>query len=695
MFKEKIKLFFLFVLICGLTAGCSVEEPVLPSWAVPVTVPLSKDTLLFRDEIADGSTIVDIGDTLFINIDREFESENVSDDDLTLSGRDTSISVMLEEISLDSIGTQSADLIEMADILPEFSSYVGETVTVPETTVTSDPIMAGSDDFSSAVINHCNIRICVYNDMPFTIGPNSYSPDGMGIQVSDSTGTFVSALNLEDDIEPGGVACVEELITPGDSWIRAPLWLEYSIPVSGDTTFYMTQDILDSSSCRLEVTLLDLDVKEIIGKVPSQIVTREYSLAIGEGDRIIEGNISSGAMSFDFINQVPLGSNLDMRLPDLKKPDDSSYSKSLVLDPDGTDSFAENLSGHRILNSESPGSPLDSMQIEVEIVTGESSSFVHLRDTDSVSVSVHTDLFKFASLEGYLSEDSFEIGPFEENDVADYQDISGSFNFQQALLRVRFQNDLNIENLDLSLRITGYHNEFDEGITDSANVVINMPVEIGDNIFLISDHSVVDLLNIYPTDIVYSGELIYSGYSSVSVGDQVSGDYSFSTPLEIEIEDPDPVEFDSDTLSMDDIGETFRDGAGDEFQSAVLRACIENRSFLGGTVRFFVSRDISATEEEFYDTTNYSVDSLGFTKPIVFDAAPANPVNGFVETPVVSDVVFSLNSNELSVFKDPPVRTGFQLILQNTEGRVIVRGSDFIRLSGEVEFEFFIHDDEE
>ena len=70
---RKIESVFLFILMGALFANCSIEEPVLPSWMVPLSIPIASDTLLFQNEIANGNSIITSGDTLCINIEGNFE----------------------------------------------------------------------------------------------------------------------------------------------------------------------------------------------------------------------------------------------------------------------------------------------------------------------------------------------------------------------------------------------------------------------------------------------------------------------------------------------------------------------------------------------------------------------------------------------------------------------------------------------
>jgi hypothetical protein len=689
-----IKLTISLIFTVFLLLSCSLQEPVMPSWRVPTVIPLGTERFTFEEEITDSTSVITRDDTLYIDIHGDPQTHYITENDLSIPGKDTTVSIEIGKISLDSIRTQCGDSIILHDILPELYYYTGESVTVPETTLTSYPLTVESEDFRGAIIDKCDVRICVYNNLPLTLGPNRLSPEGMDIDVYDSTGTHITHVNISENIPSGEHRCRIKSIIPGELWIRAPLELEYNLPVSEDTTFVLTEEILDNSSCLIEITLLDLDIREITGRISPQVITRNISIAVAGGNRIISGTIHSGAMDIDFDNQLTLGAGLDISMPDLYSPEGIPTSEYITLAPSGKTSVSRSLRDNTITNSGSPGNPLDSLTVQIRAETEQTEEFVNIEDSDNILVAVHIEEIKFSGLEGYLAPHSLQIGPFQENNIVDYHGLSGGLNFRHGQLMFILWNELNIENLELDINMTGYNRGDGGTILDSATVEINdYPVSTGRDTVLLSDGQVVDMFNIYPTDIVCSGTLDYWGYSSANSGDMINYSYSLTTPFEIEIPDMAIIEFEPDTLRENDVDETFREAAGEDIKSALINTRIINHSPLGGELFLTVSAYPLQTvmshnngdSKKNLESTKYE-----FTKSIEMPSASVDPVTGFVEDAAVSEVSLTLSGDELSIFKNIPVFTCFKLILEKTEGKIVIRGSDYIEFSGEVEVEILI-----
>ncbi|MBD3179141.1 MAG: hypothetical protein GF417_05830 [Candidatus Latescibacteria bacterium] len=668
----------------------------MPEWDLPMKVPISSERFLFSEEIADSSSGIEVrGDTLTICIDGDIESQSVCEDDLVFNGSDSTATFSIGTVELDSIQTECADSVVLSDIMPDLSSYIGMNVCIPETTVTSVPLNLQSEDFSAAVITECEVEIEVHNNLPFPLGPNSFSPEGMELSVYDSAGVFVTSMNIPQEIPPGGKGSVVERITPGSGWIRAPLSLEYNIPVARDTVIMVTGEIFDNASCRFGVTLMDLEVTDIIGKISSQQISETHRIAIQGGNRIIGGVIASGGIELLCSSSIPLGADLSVSIPDLQSPRRSPCSGDLHLPSDGSGGYSEDLAGYSVENHLHAGSPIDSFLINVDLVTEESDRFVHLSSSDEIEVRFLVNDLYFSSVEGYLAADTLCVSRYEENDVADYQGFSGGVEFEFGQLTLLIENELNVENLRMNLEFSGYHREEGGRISDSARVVIeDCEISSGtETAIVLSGDQIVNLLNIYPTDVACSGELIYSGYSDVSVGDEINCGYSLSTPMQVMITGAEPVDFDPDTLSEEDLGEDFQDAAGDDIRSARLTARIVNRSPVGGEALLFVSGD--PFRSELYDTTGYSSNHNEFYKSVEMSPAEVNPLTGFAEEAAVSEVEFMLSREELRVFRNSAVRTGLRLYLRETPEPVILRGSDYVEFTGQIEMKIRIKDKDE
>ena len=104
----------------------------------------------------------------------------------------------------------------------------------------------------------------------------------------------------------------------------------------------------------------------------------------------------------------------------------------------------------------------------------------------------------------------------------------------------------------------------------------------------------------------------------------------------------------------------------------------------------FISGDF--TRQDIYDTTSYFNPELEFIKTVTIPAAEVDPVTGFVTQPAVENFSIELNQQELSIFQHPPVRTGLRIHLNNTDGYVVMRGSDYFEFSGKIETEIIFED---
>jgi hypothetical protein len=113
---------------------------------------------------------------------------------------------------------------------------------------------------------------------------------------------------------------------------------------------------------------------------------------------------------------------------------------------------------------------------------------------------------------------------------------------------------------------------------------------------------------------------------------------------------------------------------------------------VGGEAFLFISAD--RYRSELYDTAGYAGNPDEFYKSIVMEPAPVDPVTGFAEEAALSEVEFMLSNGELRVFRNSEVRAGLQLYLHQTPGPVILRGSDYVEFTGQIEMKIRIKDEE-
>ncbi len=692
---KKLFLFLIIILPGLLLFRCSIDEPVLPTWTSSFRIPLAPEKVIFREDLANDSTIVTSGDSLLISIDGDIDPETITSQDLMVEGQDSNTTFTLDTLRFDTLNAMSTGNVEITESLPFLGDSIGKPVFIPQTVLSANPKTIQSTEFRKAKILNGDIQVKFYNSLPVTLGPNPLSPQGIEVHIyNDSTNTLISDITIPDTLSPGETGIGTAPIGgAGSTWVYSKLRLEYSLPIAKDTVFVVSQQLIDTSHYEIGVALLDLEITEVKGRIDPQVQKRDWTVNWNEKDKIINAQISNGTIDLFINNHIPLSGNVEVRFPDIITPGGQPYQDHITIQADGVSSHTIHLDGYTIKNSQAPGSVLDSMTVDLIITTDGTDEQVLVKATDEIEVTMLTSDIYFTAIEGYLARDTLSIDPFEEHDLVDYNGFGSGFEFKGAQLLLEFENNIHIDSLLLDFTVTGYHKDDNGLITDSAQIDVTEMLQSGNG----TDRIVVDgpqvdnFLNILPTDIRGGGSVVYSGLASVSAGDEIMGTYSFSTPFKIKIVDPDPVELDPDTLYKDDIEQDIRDAAGDDIKAAVLRANIKNHSPLGGTVRLIVSAD--PNHQDIYDTTAYFNPELEFVKTIQMQKAPVDPATGFVNESQLSQVEFSLNTRNLEVFKNSPIRIGMLLLLDETNQYVVLRGSDFVEISGEFEITVLFKDD--
>jgi hypothetical protein len=141
---------------------------------------------------------------------------------------------------------------------------------------------------------------------------------------------------------------------------------------------------------------------------------------------------------------------------------------------------------------------------------------------------------------------------------------------------------------------------------------------------------------------------------------------------------------DPDTIR--EVDELFKDAIKDTvIQFALLRAKVLNAGPVSGMIDIFFSADPS--RQDLFDTTGYGSSDLEFYKSVTVSEAIVDPSTGFVTEPTESEFLINLTMEELQVFVKLPFRVGLKLNLDNTNGFVILRGSDYVEFSGIIETE--------
>jgi hypothetical protein len=688
---------FIYILLIPilLLTGCSFDEPVMPRWTTPFILPIIKETFVLAEELSQDSSFVIRGDSIFLELSGKFDGDMLSSSDLSIDGKDSTADFTLNRIELDSLNSISTGDIAITDILPNLSNFIGMTVPFPDTTITTQAVITDTNAFTSMKVTNGELVVMIYNDLPFTLAPEN--PSGNSIQISifnDFTGEHISDLMINDTVAPGEVAQGTAPLGSGDGWIRIPLRLDYTFHVLAENIF-VTQDSLDAWKLRIDLLFQNLELEEINGKVTPQTLVDTFRIGVEIEDQIIEAVIDSGTIQIRFFNSLPLEAHLAYTIPDLISVTNGlPFSGQLtVAANDSMTQVPVNLQGYRISNSANPGQPIDTLSVLTQTTTD--SGRVTLRADDRITVRVITSKIIFSYIEGILSPDTLNLEPFIVTDIVDYNGLGSGIQIQGAFLLLELVNQIDIQNFELEGVVTGYKkDEFDQYIDSSKVDIPLQTLAVGSNIISLSGPEVDALVNIYPSDLKAEGIIFYSGQAMVSAGDTIGGSYTFSTPFRLQILNADPITLEPDTIR--EIDDNFQSGVSDSLiKNAKLTAKIVNFSPVSGMIDIFLSAD--PNRQDLYDTTGYSNPELEWYKTIPIPQAPVNPATGFVTNPVEIDFIIELSFQELQIFTKPPgrpIRAGIKNHLDDTNGFVNVRGSDYFQLSGFIDTQIIFKETE-
>ncbi len=691
------------VLLISLLAfvRCDFKEPVLPTWSVPLTIPMATERFILADELQNDSTFTMNGSdsTLYISIEDQLESEQITAADLSVPGQQTSVLLHVDTLQLVDMETISTGQISMLTVFPDLANNIGNYVPVPAQTFSPDPEVLPAGDFKALKVVDGEIQITVFNHLPFALGPNAQTPQGIEIVIlNDSTNTEISRIQIPQVIEPGSSASGSSPIGDGNSWVYSPIRLEYRLPVARDTVLLVTDSLLNAANYQIDMTISNVRATELIAQIEPQHFNYKWKAALDSRNKIIEGRIKSGEATLYFQNSVALGGVVQFTIPDLLTPQGTPYQDQVTVIPNNVTVKKINLAGFRFVNSGNPGQVLDSLELEMEVLTDATASDVHISIENQFGAQIQLSNLEFDYLKGFLAQDTLFLQPFSANNIVDYKDIEPNFDFQGAELLIELENQIYIDTLLLSLNIYGYHRDKNGIITDSAAIhLTNQKIVAGsknnpqNTQILLKGPEIDRFLSAMPSDIRGNGHVVYGGLSEVEAGASISAQYHFITPLKFSIATPILLESQVDTLTESDISQEFQDAAGNQLQSARLNANVVNMSPLAGAIEIYVSADMNHTD--LFDTTGYFNPALEFVKRIDFESASIDPATGWAKEPSQNQIVLELSNQEISIFQNPPVRIGYKLFLDKTNQTVVLKGNDYIEISGKFEVNFMIKED--
>jgi hypothetical protein len=698
MLKKILK--FTGSVILLLLASCSFNEPVLPTWMVPLNIPLSGEVFKLREIVNDSTLIVNGPDSLiFISVDGELDSTGLSREDLSIPPSNETGAIKLGLLKFDSFNVPRTEIKNLRALLPGLSGLVGQTIIIPEQTLLDLNEVVESDEFKRVHAKSGTVTLRLFNNLPFPIGPNNSTPEGIQISVqNDSLNDTILQLNFDEVIDTDELAEVSDQIDPEGQWIYSRLRLNYNLPVAEPTVVFVTDSLLDSTGFWLEVDLENFEADTAVAIIDDQRITDILRLKFDNENKIKRGEIDKGRVQLEFINNLDLTGKIKFTLPNIRTPLDEPFSDSLEVPENGSSNYDIILDHFTVVNPNNPDEFIDSLLVDFELDLSSSQNFVTLTNNDSINVHIVSDSIYLKSFVGYFSLDTLTIPTIEENNIADYEDIPTGIFLQNAQVDVSLLSEILVENLMMNVKITGYHEDENGVRTDSAHMEITRTFTShgypGNPDLLnltIEGPEVANFINILPTSVKANGTLLLEGNAELDRTSQLFGDYNFTTPLRIKIVDLNPIRSKIDTIDVNDLDNDAIDLTNDYIENGTLFLTVSNHTPLEANVEIYVSKDSTHTKDSFFDSTDYNPE-YEFVKSHYIFAAPTDPISGFVNNPLESEVNLPLSNQEISILTNPPYMIGFRLKVTDSPGVISFRSTDYIKVFGSAKLSVKVED---
>ena len=679
-------------------SGCSFQEPVLPKWNVPVSIPLSEKTFNMGKELVNDSTIVARGadSLIFISFDGQVDPTRVDPSQFSVAPLDSQFSFTLDTLKLDALQTLRSSTVNLRSLFPQLQNYVGQTVTIPETTLAAPPVILQSTDYRWIQLIAGTLRLKLINNLPFTMGPNAASPAGVTLTVlNDSLNQSVAQAAIGSDIPNGGSGIGIDNFTPATPRVYYRLRIEFSVPVSQPTTVRVTNALLDNSRVTVEASLQNIRASEALAKFTHEQLQRTFVKSIPSSNRLKRGVLDRGQVNLRFFNQLPVSVQLTCRFPDVTTAAGQVLTDNVNIAANGSSNQNIVLNGATVQDAQSNQNFVDNLAVDVVATVSSNNQFVHLKNSDSFSFAVHTDSMFFNYFEGLIANNEVDITPIFKDNVVDYGEVSSGLHWNDANLTLNLFSEISIDNLFADIFVTGYHKNGAGQVTDSARITLmnqfinsgnsNQP---GNTVINLNGQQVADFLNVLPTSVELKGHIRMSGNAAIHKDSKVWGAYTFSTPLKVQIRNASPIKSDITTLKRQDVDSDFRKAADEDISGARIKLKVLNHTPFGGQLRLIVSADSS--HGDIYDDSYFNP-ALEFTKSVDMEPSAIDPATGFAADTRQSDLEIALSREEVRLFKHIGLRIGYELLLADTDGTVALRSTDFVKVSGAAEVSVLVH----
>ena len=653
-------------------AGCSFKEPQSPQWDVNAAVPLIDTTLTVENLLEDTEDVTfDSTGRLGFQVTESMDPVEVGDN-LSVEGISENFDVSLGDIRVDSPGTQSTS-VQFAAIYPPSVLLNGQSAQIPAFSIHLDKTeIPPFGDFESILIKEGYIHLTLRNNLPIPIS------SGLGIDLyDDDTDTFVVAISLQQELPANDQITLEKSLAN----IRLPGHLAFRIsgasPGSGNNTVYVDAY---NQGVDVDVYVSDIVAGEARAKVPDQEFEDTDYTTLGDSIIVTEANISTGSISFQMQNNLPLDLDLSIKLLNFFDASGDTFQAHLSLRKGEQTTQFYDLSGFKFRPERTSEGAVVRFRWKAKAY-GSGDQIITIHANDGISLAVNIPKLAFSRLSGILNQIHVNLDSMSTS-LDTPKDLEG-LQFANARIELKLINGIGFL-IQPTLNIVGTNTHTGKQAEIHRTVTIQ---PAGDqpsvNTIILEGEEITNFLNILPDEITVSGStLLGDGQteSTIRMTDKISSQVTIRIPVNLKFPGQ-QLTLDSDSLEID---EDAQNNIRDNLNGGSFHAEIKNHLPFGASATFYFT---------FGDTAVYSNPKLTIG-PITLNPGLTSE-SGNVVQETSSQINISLDKEQLSIFTHPVVVSGIRITMPGSEGKFIqVYHDDYLSAKAFVKVNYHVNPEE-
>lgn len=648
-------------------AGCSFEDPEMPSFYTRVTIPIGTHDLTVEEMIEEQDFLYSGQDSLLcFRIDGD-ATEVALDLDLSADLEAKSIDATIGPISLDNV-----DPIGFSWRLGDLLSGMKADDVLPFLFDESDG-PADIDGVTSAVISSGTLELELINGLPVPIS-GTMAPDLLiARMINPLDDSIIVEIRFPYVIAAGetvlGYADLTDIVLPD----------QISVQLSGGSPGGTDVELDLDAEIGLMVRMYDLEVSTATAVIEAQEFHEDSTTDLPDDLDIIEAFISDGSLVMSFQNDLPIPCTLTIAFGEIYETDNTLVQRIVNIPAGGSSNETIDLAGTRISSGNS-GTALQQLTYSISVISEASSGPVSISADDVLRADIAQTTLQISEVRGFIPEQVHDFDPVTE--AIDLPDELDGLSLARAEMIIEVDNGTGIAGtiefvltgtmLDGGTTTLVWHDEL--AAADITTIVINE-----------TNSNLAELLSHLPETFTFAGSVTVGGDGRegyVRPGDSASINWSISAPIMMSLENT-SLDRDAEKLDLD---EDIRADLDNHLVSAQFVVEIENHFPFGVDIVFQVAGDTISL----FNDPDYA------TEPLSVTAGEIDPTSGYVIASTVSRFTIDMQQDDIRSFTQPNAWTTVIARMPGTDGQnVALRLSDYMAVTGVISAEILVEDIDE